>query len=164
MKLSEANVIVLDVWNKLYPHCLNIAVAGSTRRIKPEVKDIEFVLTPKPYQSGIFEDGFASVVNQWKKIKGELEYGKTKYTQRSLPEGINLDLFIATPENFGYILMLRTGSSDWNQRVMLPRLKGNGYKAHEGNIWYKGEVVNVPGESDMFKIMGLEFIKPEDRK
>ena len=163
MKLSDADAIVLELWNKLLPHCCNLSVAGSVRRRKSEVKDIELVVIAKPYESGLFEDGLAEVVNQWKKVKGEMEYGKVKYTQRILPQGIKLDLFFATPENFGYILMLRTGSSDWNQRVMLTRLKGNGYRTHEGSIWHKGLVWKVPDEETMFRCLGLEFVEPQNR-
>lgn len=163
MKYAEAFRIATKVWEELYPHCECALIAGSVRRKKREVKDIECVLIPKPYNTGIFEDGLASVVNKWKKIKGELEYGKTRYTQRELPEGINLDIFIADKNNLGYIFMLRTGSSEWNQRVMLSRLKGNGYKAHEGYIWYGGEKIPIPTEEHMFRAMGLEFVKPENR-
>lgn len=165
MKLHEAAEMALGVAHSMYPHCDTLLLAGSVRRKKPEVKDIEFVIVPKPYQSGLFQDGLAAVVNQWKKVKGEMEYGKVKYTQRILKEGVKLDLFFATPENLGYIYMLRTGSSEWNQKFMLPRLKGNGYRAHAGNIWWKGEIYPVPSEEDMFRIMGLGLgaVKPENR-
>mgnify|MGYP001591938984 CR=1 FL=1 len=163
MKIEIADAIAEKLHYVLSPHCLCCAVVGSVRRRKAEVKDIEFVLIPNPYQTGIFEDGLAKIVNQWAKVKGEMEYGKIKYTQRVVDGGTKLDLFFATPDNFGYIFMLRTGSSEWNQRVMLPRLKGNGYKAHEGSIWWKGSILPVPEESDMFRIMGMDFVSPENR-
>lgn len=171
MKLYQAVDIALPVVKQLAEHCEDgyCVIAGSIRRAKPEVKDIEIV---KPFEVGLFATGFALMVNQWEKVKGE---PTGRYAQRRIPlpspfergaggEGIMLDIFIANPDNFGYILMLRTGSSDWNQHTMLPRLKGNGYKANDGHIWYKGAIVSTPDEAAMFRIMGSSFILPENRK
>src|SRR3989344_4737374 len=92
---AEAHAMALDVVEQLRLHCERIEVAGSIRRKKAEIGDIEIVAIPKPYSTGLFEDGLASVVNKWPKAKGELKYGETKYTQRILPSGITLDLFLA---------------------------------------------------------------------
>lgn len=92
---NEAHSIAVRVLELLRPHCIRCEIAGSIRREKSEVRDIEIVAIPKPYQTGLFQDGIAEIVSQWQKVKGELEYGKTKYTQRILPEGIKLDLFFA---------------------------------------------------------------------
>ncbi len=199
MKYDQAHAIAIDLYKQLYPFCERIDIAGSIRRQKPEVKDIEIVCIPKyALEDDIASDlfgqkvcdisrpvvckGFIHTVNQWKKMKGE---PTGKYTQRMVPlaallsppgegregearEGrrgeVALDLFIANKDNYGYIHMLRTGSSDWNQSTMLPRLKGNGYKLKDGNIWWKGEILPMPTEDEMFKRMGLQFIEPKDRK
>ena len=79
---AEAQAIAQEVVEQLRPHCERIVVAGSIRRKKSEVGDIEIVAIPKPYSSGLFENGLAKVVNQWKKIKGEMEFRKIKYTQK----------------------------------------------------------------------------------
>src|ERR1035441_9067139 len=67
--------------------CKKATVAGSIRRGKEMIGDIEIVAIANPYETGIFESGLAKVVNQWQKVKGEMEYGKTKYTQRILSSG-----------------------------------------------------------------------------
>lgn len=46
MKLQEAIMIASAVYNRLRPHCKQLEVAGSVRRKKPEVNDIDFVLIP----------------------------------------------------------------------------------------------------------------------
>lgn len=79
MKHTEAYQIATRIKAELQPHCERIEIAGSIRRNKPEVKDIEIVAIPKPYEIGLFESGIASVVNNWQKVKGELP---CKYTQR----------------------------------------------------------------------------------
>ena len=100
MNLSLARSIALNVKAQLAPHCSRIEIAGSVRREKPEVGDIEIVAIPHPYDVGLFASGIATVVEQWPKIRGELP---CKYTRRVLPDGIELDLFFATPENWGLI-------------------------------------------------------------
>lgn len=96
MEYTKAYEIAIRVKELLTPHCERIEIAGSIRRKKPEVKDIEIVAIPKPYDTGLFSSGIATVINEWKKVKGELP---CKYTQRILPEGIKLDLFFAEQGN-----------------------------------------------------------------
>ncbi len=181
MEYRKALIIAQDVFTQLAPYCERIVIAGSIRRQKAQVKDIEIVCIPKLEPEEAPDDlfsatgtgttvlsaplvackGFIRAINQWQKVKGE-PIGK--YTQRILPEGIKLDVFMAAEDNFGYILMLRTGSSEWNQRVMLFRLKGNGYKMSEGHIHWKGAIVPIRDEAEMFSRMGVYYVEPQNRK
>ncbi len=52
----------------LAPHCERIEIAGSIRRKKPHVKDIEIVAIPKSYNIGLFESGITTVINQWQTL------------------------------------------------------------------------------------------------
>lgn len=163
MIYSEAYKIALQVKEELAPHCYRIEIAGSIRREKPEVKDIEIVAIPKPYQVGLFEDGIASVVNRWQKVKGELEYGKCKYTQRILPEGIKLDLFFAEPENWGLILAIRTGSAEYSHKVLASGWKKQGYTSVDGYLWHGHDRYNCREEIDLFRRIGVEYVEPKYR-
>ncbi len=163
MKHSEALEIAERVKERLTPHCERIEIAGSIRRKKPEVKDIEIVAIPLPYENnGMFVSGIAEIVNGWQKVKGELG-PECKYTQRVLPEGIKLDLFFATKENWGWIYALRTGSSDYNFRY-LEAMKRKGYRAVNGEIlnqWLKPVIVGT--EESFFDTIDLDFVPPEHR-
>ncbi|GAI23919.1 unnamed protein product [marine sediment metagenome] len=44
MELERAQKIASEVITRLAPYCKKIEVAGSVRRRKPRVKDIDFVL------------------------------------------------------------------------------------------------------------------------
>jgi DNA polymerase/3'-5' exonuclease PolX len=111
----EAYALATTVLKELKPHCIRAEIAGSIRRKKAMVGDIEIVAIPKPYHIGMFEDGLASVVNKWKKVRGELP---CKYTQRILPGGIALDLFLVEEDNWGYQLALRTGSDKFSHNIL----------------------------------------------
>lgn len=163
MILAEAKIIAEKYLSEILPHCIRAEIAGSIRREKPEVKDIEIVCIPKLYDTGLFESGLASVVNKWEKVKGEMEYGKCKYTQRILPEGIKLDLFFAEVENWGNIFLIRTGDWEFSKKIMGTRLPQNGYRQVEGYLKHKEKIIPCYEEEELFKRAGLRFIEPKNR-
>ena len=155
----------------LRPHCIRIEIAGSIRRECEIVGDIEIVLIPKPYETGLFTSGLASVVNQWEKVKGELEFGKCKYTQRILPASIvgvegkrvALDLFIADVTNWGSIFAIRTGSAEYSHEILAKGWVSRGYKMEGGHLVYKGKVYDVLEEKDLFTRIGIPYCEPKNR-
>lgn len=161
MEFYKAHQIAQHVVALLRPYCHRIQIAGSLRRQKAWVKDIEIVAIPNPYDTGLFESGIATVVNQWEKVKGELP---CKYTQRILPEGIKLDLFFATHKNWGLILAIRTGSAKFSHRVLATRWVRRGYHSENGILYLNGHEVAVPEEEDLFRIVELPFIDPSRRE
>jgi len=160
MKLTEALPIAEKVKAMLAPHCERIEIAGSIRRKKPYVKDIEIVAIPKPYETGLFESGVAAVINQWQKVKGELP---CKYTQRILPEGIKLDLFFAVPENWGLIYAIRTGSAEYSHKVLARGWKAKGYTSVNGMLTQRSKTYPVFEEKDLFDRLGIPEVEPEKR-
>lgn len=44
------------------------------------------------------------------------------------------ELFVATPDNWGVILAIRTGSADFSRDLMV-RLRRNGYRVSGGRLW-----------------------------
>jgi DNA polymerase/3'-5' exonuclease PolX len=160
MKLEIAKQIADKVLLQLQPHCERIAIAGSIRRKKEEVKDIEIVAIPKPFEVGLFSSGIASVVNQWEKVKGELP---CKYTQRILPEGIKLDLFFAEPENWGLIFAIRTGSAEYSHKILASGWVKAGYTSREGYLWHGNDRYNCREEIDLFNRIQLKYVEPELR-
>ncbi len=160
MQYEKALKIAEKVKAELAPHCERIEIAGSIRRKKPEVKDIEIVAIPKPYDIGLFESGIATVVKQWEKVRGELP---CKYTQRILPEGIALDLFFADKENWGNIFAIRTGSAEYSHRTLASGWVSQGYNSKGGYLHKDGKKIAVYEEEDLFKLIHLPFVEPELR-
>jgi DNA polymerase/3'-5' exonuclease PolX len=157
------------VINKLCGFCDRIEIAGSIRRRKAMVKDIEIVCIPKSEEEeDLFGqkvlvpcNGFIKTVDLWPKVKGE---PTGRYTQRILPGDIILDLFIANKDNWGYIYAIRTGSAEYSHKVLANGWVKNGYTGKEGSLWKNGKAVIIPEEEDLFKICGVPYTEPEERE
>lgn len=121
MNLTHALALAERCRTALAPYCERIEIAGSVRRRKPIVKDIELVAIPRQISSGLFGDEtivdpeFCAVVERWPAIEGR---PTGKNTQRRLPEGIVLDLFMADAENWGLIFAVRTGSAAFSHQIL----------------------------------------------
>jgi DNA polymerase/3'-5' exonuclease PolX len=154
MELEEAKKIADKYVKILKPYCLRIEIAGSIRREKSEVKDIEIVAIP------IALIGFSDEVNKLQKVKGE---PTGKYTQRILPEGIKLDLFMANVKNWGLILAIRTGSAEFSHKVLACGWVRAGYKSIDGMLTRRQEI-DIREEKDLFDLIGVPYIEPKLRE
>ncbi len=170
MELIKAQKIAEKYVSILAPFCDRIEVAGSVRRKKPEPNDIEIVCIPKKINVGdsetffnepkfVVHPNFIYEVNKLQKVKGE---PTGKYTQRILPEGINLDLFIANKDNWGYILAIRIGPDGYSKYLASTWVR-QGFKGVDGKLTKDGEIIPVREERDLFWILGLEYVDPEYR-
>src|SRR5688572_21978985 len=101
----------------LEPLCAAICVAGSLRRGKQEIGDVEIVAMPTNIPA------FWAVVNDWvnkgratKALYGTSYRWGEKYRGIEY-EGIRFEFFLADQNNWGYQLALRTGPADANEFV-----------------------------------------------
>jgi DNA polymerase/3'-5' exonuclease PolX len=166
--LAQAQAIAEEVYNALHPHCDRIQIAGSIRRQKASIGDVEVVCIPRQVPSGLFGDelevepAFVAAVNQWPAVKGQ---PTGKYTQRVLPSGMKLDLFMAAPDNWGLILAIRTGSAGFSEHVLARRWKQMGYTSVGGQLHHRdGHVVTLREETDVFRVLGLPWVDPWARE
>jgi len=162
-----AKAEALRIIELIGPHCDRIAIAGSIRRERAEVGDIEIVCIPKTVMGGLFSDepmrdpGYCSEVNSMTKIKGE---PTGKYTQRISSNGINVDIFMATHENWGVIMAIRTGSAAFSAMRIAARWSQLGYHSQGGILYKNGEAFQVAEESELFKMLGIPWIEPNMRE
>lgn len=173
MDLITAQTLAGRFVDKIRPACARVEVGGSVRRKKPEVGDIEIVAAPLAYYPDIFAqpDYQQHTLNSvaWSDI-GELTLNGSKQKRIILPEGVQIDLFIVTPPaEWGWKLLLATGSRQFNMRMVTPRARG-GYKpeylqSDDGAIRNKrsSQIYPTPEEVDVFNLYGMPFIEPENR-
>jgi len=168
MIYSKAKQIADSILQELKPHCVRIEIAGSIRRKKTNPNDIEIVAIPKKIEiaDGMFDTkkivhpSFIAIVESWEKVKGE---PTGKYTQRILPEGIKLDLFFATVNNWGNIFLIRTGDWEFSKKFMGILLPRKGYKQVGGVLKLNDKVIDCREEIDLFNLAGIKYIEPQKR-
>jgi len=97
MKLEEAERLAQSFIEEIRPFCERIQVAGSVRRKKPEVKDVDLVM--------IVRDWFGLNATLQKLGKLVLDGPKLK---RVLYKGAQIDMYVATPKTWATLLLIRT--------------------------------------------------------
>ena len=189
--LCEARVLAEALVASMKPHCVRVEIAGSVRRGKPEIGDIEIVAVPRWSEGsavGLFDERpRVNRLHQWATIQADLEFGvqwikpgtsdivpwpiqpNGKYWRGYVASpGIKLDLFLAAPENYGVIQLIRTGDAAFSQEIVTHALRVG--MRFEGGRLYRSEAgghltlpVNAPNEQSVFDALGLRFVLPEKR-
>ena len=126
MELAKAKDIAIEVGRQLLPHCDKLNIAGSIRRGKPDVKDVELVCLPTTYQAPpeqLFGNPITKPIPAFYTVVaglGNVIKGKPegKYMQIDLRQGIVLDLFMPDPHDYFRQYAIRTGSADYSARVI----------------------------------------------
>jgi DNA polymerase/3'-5' exonuclease PolX len=177
MNLSYALEIAEKYRAILEPYCEEgyCLIAGSIRRRKPEVGDIELVVVPR----GRDLIKFAAQVNRWFKIKGE---PTGRYTKRKLDEGIYLDLFITNKKDYFRQFAIRTGSEKYSATIIAHSWVKKGWRGTEDGLRLEKEcvqqgkkkwicVVSNPhlpptwqSEEEFFLWLGVPYVSPERRQ
>lgn len=175
-KRDAATKIAHRVVDVLRPDSDMITLAGSIRRGKTLVKDAEIVVMPKPdmlTQMLAKLDGMIARGEATQAVYAE----KTRWGDRYrglLVDGLKVEVFIPTPETWGYILWLRTGPGECNTLVM-SHMKNKRWPVRfmDGAAWtvhydHAGEAqkvgqLKVASEDDVFKLIGLQSLYPQER-
>ncbi len=135
-----------------------ISEAGSVRRRKETIKDIDILITSS--NPSYVMDRFVSNPLVWEVIlKGE-----TRSSIRT-KELMQVDLRIVEPDSFGSALAYFTGSKEHNIRLR-DMAKGRGLKLNEYGIFSEknGEKIGGKEEDDVYRILELQYVPPELRE
>lgn len=168
--LAEAQALANQVIEILRPHCDRIEVAGSIRRNKADVGDVEIVAVPKALYNLLCEvyRTDAHIENALWEAGYRFRRNGEKFKQFDLGP-CNCDLFLTTPEQWGMIYTIRTGSADFTRRLVTLRKFGglmpDDLAADCGRLVnrFTGQKFETPEEGDVFATMGLDWIDPDRR-
>lgn len=163
------------------PYCEEVIIAGSIRRRKALVKDIEIVAVPAVTEIPIdlFGNTRADSLLEPRLNEllgaGVLEHRLDKNGRpawgmkfkRTRFEGIALDLFITTREQYGGILAIRTGPAEFGHLCMTARQYGGAMPANmrqqDGALTRGGYPLATPTEESWFSALGLPCWEPWER-
>ena len=180
--LEEARAVAEGIKGLMATACARIEIAGSIRRQKPDVGDIELLYIPllAPEDTGnLFQETrmmnladerldhllHTGVIEERLNAKGSTMWGQDNKLAVHLESGINVDFFSADEENWFNRLVCRTGGKNNNQRIAMAAQKmemtwkpyGSGFLSHD-----EGMIV-CKSEEDVFKAVCLPYLPPEKR-
>lgn len=174
MPLRRAQMIAERFMSHLLPYVSQMEVAGSVRRECSEVGDIEVVCIPKDeFSMGLaFPMGYPGLTVNGSRLKRFI-----------YPfSGVQIELYITNPADYGRILAIRTGSSAYSHIQLAMRWNRLGWCGTEDGLrrktecthkstWkikpeYKHDPTLPPifdTEKKFFAFLGIEWIHPKER-
>jgi DNA polymerase/3'-5' exonuclease PolX len=178
---SQVMPIAEKIVDRLTPYCDRIEIAGSLRRQKSEIGDIEIIAIPKR-QTDLFgvPDISRSELDAY--LNSLMSGGKIRYTEKkrwgdklksfvvSTTDGneYQIDLFLQPdPATWGVNMMIRTGCADFSKKMVTQRSKGgwmpDDMYVREARLWRDGEALLTSEESMVFAWMNKAWVEPCDR-
>jgi DNA polymerase/3'-5' exonuclease PolX len=166
---------------ELAPRCERIEIAGSLRRGKADVGDIEILYVPRIGQvhvpgelfpkSGsladeLVEDWLArGVLTKRFNINGSTAWGTLNKLAVHVGSGIRVDLFATTAERWFVSLVVRTGSKEMNMMLAGSALR-RGMQLHMYGVLEvraTGEQIIPRSEREVFELLGVSYREPAER-
>jgi len=131
-------------------------IAGSLRRMKPTIGDIDILVTADDY------DEIADYFTSMEDVREVLDKGKTKISV-ILNNDLQVDLRIIEDKSYGSALLYFTGSKDHNIQLRKIALDKK-YKLSEYGLFEKGKQIAGKTEQEVYNKLGLKYIPPELRE
>lgn len=133
-----------------------ISVAGSVRRRKDTIGDVDFLITTKnPKKVMDFFVSLPGVVKVWGK-------GSTKSSVR-MGRGFDVDLRVVSDKSYGSALQYFTGSKEHNiatRKIAISK----GLKLNEYGVFRGKKMIAGWKEKGVYRALGLPWIEPELRE
>lgn len=178
---AEALKIAEEIKEALAHHCERIEIAGSIRRKKSEVGDIELLFVPKlgSRQAGLFDneefDIAGEIIDGWLRdaifakrpaIDGRTTWGPKNKLAIHQATGIAVDFFATTAENWWVSLVIRTGGKATNLKLTNGAIaKGAHLNAYGSGLTLQNKkIIPATSERHVFELCGVPYQEPEFRE
>ncbi|WAC17999.1 DNA polymerase/3'-5' exonuclease PolX [Luteolibacter sp. SL250] len=161
--LGSINPLVEEILEllRMHPEVTRVAVAGSFRRGKETVHDIDFLVATK--EPALVCEDFTTLPQ----MESIIACGDTKTSIR-LKNGIQADLRAVSNKQFPFALQYFSGSKEHNVAIRSLALKKglslNEYGFTAVNSDAPAAIPEVNEEGDIYEALGLQFIPPELRE
>ncbi len=140
----------------------SIHIAGSLRRGKRILKDVDILLVPR---SGVEQDRIRATLTGLADTQpggeGVLGAGPTKVSIRR--GGLQVDFRLVEPESEPAALQHFTGSKEHNS-ALRALARGKGLKMNEYGVFRGEEALALTDEESVYRSLGLPWIPPEIRE
>lgn len=177
---AEALDVARELVRALKPVCDRLVVAGSLRRRKADVGDVEIIYIPKfeerqadlisTEQVSLADEAIEALVRggtlaKRASVTGSFAWGaKNKLAVHR--SGIPVDLFCTNEAAWWNYLVCRTGPADCNTRIA-SEAQRRGYRWNPYGAGFtcatRGDVFPMASEEAVFAFVGLPFLQPWER-
>lgn len=190
MKRRFERMVALDAAQEIVDlikgTCDRIQIAGSIRRHKPTVGDIEILYVPKFKACGqmtfdakdtqslqnltdfVLEEAIhKGILRKRLNENGHEMWGEKNKLALHVESGIPVDLFSTTITNWWVSLVIRTGGKATNIELATAAQR-HGFKLQpykDGFLHRRtGKIIHCDSEEEVFRTVGLPCLPPEQRK
>ncbi len=159
LPLARAQAVAEEFVRELQqlPQVEKIVCAGSLRRQKETVRDIDILVMAKdaqPVMDAFTSSPLAQATQAW---------GSTKSSVRTA-DGVQVDCRVVDKGSFGAALLYFTGSKEFNVRLRMLAQKTR-HKINEYGVFDRNEK-RICGrtEEEIFKFLKMQYVPPEMRE
>ncbi len=159
--LGKTGIVVESIMEmlRMHPEISRVAVAGSYRRAKETVGDLDFLVATK--EGALVCEDFTTLPE----VDSVIACGDTKASVR-LKNGMHCDLRAVKNAEFPFALQYFTGSKEHNVALRSLALK-KGWSLNEYGLNPISDEIERPvveEEKDIYQLLGLQYIEPELRE
>jgi DNA polymerase (family 10) len=138
--------------------CEEVEIAGSLRRLRSQVHDIDLVVILKP---GVILDAMQlhqALGNDWRWVKGGAKLIAGNW------RGIDVDIYMADEASWWTLVLLKTGSKEHNVRLATLAKRRRWHLHADGGGMTAGDY-RIAGDSEesFFTALGIPYLEPWKR-
>lgn len=170
-RYDQAYVAAQPIIEALRAHdgVIRCSIAGSLRRHRETIGDIDFLVSAKPKDA-------VAIIEDFVKMPGIISVSAQGDTKASvvLKGGIQADLRVVTDAQYAFALNYFTGSKEHNIALRARALKLKNLSLNEYGFSPAGEKersakelgssIKCKTEEDLYKALGLDYVEPEMRE
>jgi len=158
LELEQAENLGKEIIKALVRHVEKAEIAGSVRRRRPQVNDLDIVVIPTLWM-------WASIPTTLESLDLEFVRGKDDLlTFVRKRDNFMVDIYRASFPTWGTLLLIRTGSKMHNVKLCVrARELGLMLSAKKG-VLNQGIVIASRTEEEIFKALQLDYVAPEQRE
>jgi len=167
--LNVAMNTAAEIVTALQPHAERVAYAGSLRRMRETIGDVDVLATASD------DANAAELMNAFKKLAGEegavgggegtaevIVSGPTKTSIRTA-SGLQADLRVVPPDCYGAALQYFTGSQAHNVAIRAIAVR-RGLKLSEYGLFEGEKLIASATEEEVYGALGMEWVPPPMRE
>lgn len=138
------------------PMAGHLTLCGSYRRGKESCGDMDIVVCPD-------NESALKQFDRW--AIHHLGYQKSgKPARKALIDGVQVEFYVAAPDNYGTFKQMWTGSMKHNIKLRrLSKSKGFSMSQYGFRNRETGELVTCATEEEVYAFLDIDFVDPKDR-